>query len=111
MPPRLAGFAAAAARIDQQVAYNHVCREGRRKRLTWMAMRTDRRARPAPDAERAPDAGPGRGGLLRRTFSEFREDNLTDLAAALTYYGVLSMFPALIALVSIAGLVGEPATK
>jgi membrane protein len=47
---------------------------------------------------------------LKRTVSEFRDDNLTDWAAALTYYGVLAMFPALIALVSILGLVGDSAT-
>jgi membrane protein len=41
----------------------------------------------------------------KRTFSEFRDDDLTDWAAALTYYGILSLFPALIALVSILGLV------
>jgi membrane protein len=45
---------------------------------------------------------------LRRTLAEFRDDNLTDWAAALTYYGLLSLFPALIALVSILGLVGDP---
>ncbi len=45
---------------------------------------------------------------FKRTVSEFREDNLTDWAAALTYYGVLSLFPALIALVSIVGLFGDP---
>jgi len=48
---------------------------------------------------------------LKRTFKEFREDNLTDWAAALTYYAVLAIFPALIVLVSILGLVGESATK
>lgn len=47
---------------------------------------------------------------LKRTFTEFSEDNLTDGAAALTYYGLLSMFPALIAMVSVIGLVGDPAT-
>ena len=46
---------------------------------------------------------------LKRTFTEFQEDELTDRAAALTYYGVLSIFPALIALVSIVGLVFDPA--
>jgi membrane protein len=51
------------------------------------------------------------GGVLRRTVSEFRADNLTDWAAALTYYGVLAIFPALIALVSIVGLVGSSATQ
>ncbi len=48
------------------------------------------------------------GGLLRRTISEIREDGLTDWAAALTYYAVLAIFPALIALVSIVGLVADP---
>jgi len=58
-------------------------------------------------------AHPRKGSLaqtLKRTFTEFKEDELTDRAAALTYYGVLSIFPALIALVSIVGLVGDPAT-
>jgi membrane protein len=45
---------------------------------------------------------------LRRTVTEFRDDNLSDWAAALTYYGLLSLFPALIALVSLVGLVGDP---
>ena len=47
---------------------------------------------------------------LKRTITEFSEDNLTDSAAALTYYAVLSIFPALIAMVSIVGLVGDPQT-
>jgi membrane protein len=51
------------------------------------------------------------GGVLKRTFDEFRADGLTDWAAALTYYGILSIFPALIALVSILGLVGHSATQ
>jgi membrane protein len=51
------------------------------------------------------------GGVLRRTIREFQEDQLTDLAAALTYYGILAIFPALIALVSILGLVGHSATQ
>jgi len=46
--------------------------------------------------------------VLRRTFDGFRSDQVTDLAAGLTYYGVLALFPALIALVSIVGLVGDP---
>ena len=45
---------------------------------------------------------------LKRTVAEFREDNLTDWAAALTYYGLLSLFPMLIALVSIVGLFADP---
>ncbi len=50
------------------------------------------------------------GATLKRTLREFSEDHGTDWAAALTYYGVLAMFPAIIALVSIVGLVGDPAT-
>jgi membrane protein len=49
-------------------------------------------------------------GTLKRTGKEFSHDNLTDWAAALTYYAVLSVFPAIIALISILGLVVDPAT-
>lgn len=45
---------------------------------------------------------------LKRTVKEFKDDGLTDWAAALTYYAVLSLFPALIALISIVGLVMDP---
>lgn len=45
---------------------------------------------------------------LKRAGTEFQADNMTDWAAALTYYGLLSLFPALIALVSIIGLVADP---
>jgi membrane protein len=51
------------------------------------------------------------GGVLTRTVREFRADNVTDWAAALTYYGILAIFPALMALVSILGLVGRSATQ
>jgi membrane protein len=66
--------------------------------------------RPAPE-------GPedlGKRSWLRtlwRTAKGFRADNLTDWAAALTYYGVLAIFPALLALVSILGLIGPSATQ
>jgi membrane protein len=50
-------------------------------------------------------------GVVKRTFKEFKQDNLTDLAAALTYYGVLAIFPMLIVLVSILGLIGRSATQ
>jgi membrane protein len=57
-------------------------------------------------------AGTGTNVLatLKRTLQEFSEDNLSDWAAALTYYGLLSLFPALIALVSILGIFGDPVT-
>ena len=52
----------------------------------------------------------GLKATLKRTLREFRADNLTDWAAALTYYGVLSIFPALLAIVSVVGLFGTSAT-
>ena len=52
----------------------------------------------------------GLGATLKRTFTEFQEDNLSDWAAALTYYGLLSLFPALIAMVSLIGIFGDPQT-
>ncbi|WP_395693632.1 YihY/virulence factor BrkB family protein [Nocardioides sp.] len=45
--------------------------------------------------------------VLRKTLREFSADQCTDLAAALTYYAVLAVFPAAIALTSLLGLVGE----
>jgi membrane protein len=55
--------------------------------------------------------GEQRKGVLKRTWREFREDNLTDWAAALTYYGVLSLFPGLLVLVSLLGLFGANFTQ
>jgi membrane protein len=56
------------------------------------------------------DAKPSTFATLKRTLTEYSEDNLSDWAAALTYYGLLALFPALIALVSIVGLFADPAT-
>src|SRR5690348_14296632 len=46
----------------------------------------------------------------RRVWSEFKQDGLTDWAAALTYYGILSIFPGLLVLVSCLGLFGKRTT-
>src|SRR4051794_20625872 len=46
-------------------------------------------------------------GVLKRTVAEFQSDNLSDWAAALTYYSVLALFPMLIVLVALLGLVGQ----
>lgn len=59
----------------------------------------------------APEGAAADSGIfatLKRTATEFMEDNLSDWAAALTYYGLLALFPALIAMVSLIGLVGDP---
>ena len=55
-----------------------------------------------------PTDGSSLFATLKRTATEFMEDNLTDWAAALTYYGLLALFPALIAMVSLIGLIGDP---
>ncbi|HZG05879.1 MAG TPA: YihY/virulence factor BrkB family protein [Streptomyces sp.] len=67
-------------------------------------------------ADRPPETParlPGKSwwGVLKRTVAEFRDDNLTDWGAALTYYGVLSIFPALLALVSVLGVIGRSAIQ
>ncbi|MGV9255179.1 YhjD/YihY/BrkB family envelope integrity protein [Streptomyces sp. NPDC003697] len=65
------------------------------------------------DAPDSPTELPGRSWLavLRRVVAEFKDDELTDRAAALTYYGVLSLFPALLVLVSLLGVAGKSATQ
>jgi membrane protein len=76
-------------------------------------MPDERQSFPDPDDPRKPN-GPtdldrtSWKGVLKRTVTVFRDDNCTDWAAALTYYGVLAIFPAMIALLSIIGLVGDP---
>jgi membrane protein len=49
--------------------------------------------------------------VLKRAVKEFKEDNLTDWAAALTYYGVLAIFPAMLAVLSILGLLGTSSIR
>jgi membrane protein len=66
--------------------------------------------------DRAPESPTKLGGgawmgVLKRSAKGFSADNLTDWAAALTYYGVQAIFPALLALVSILGLIGKSATQ
>ncbi len=68
---------------------------------------------PHPDDARKPDAPsdltkPSWKYILRKTLREYSKDECTDLAAALTYYGVLALFPALLAIISLVGLVGDP---
>ncbi len=70
---------------------------------------------PDPDDPRKPDSPPDLTGaswryVLRKTLREFQLDNVTDLAAALTYWAVLAVAPAVLALVSLLGLFGDPET-
>jgi len=68
--------------------------------------------KPDPDDPRKPDSPtdlnkPTFVYTLKKTLREFTGDQCTDLAAALTYYSVLALFPGLLAVVSILGLVGQ----
>jgi membrane protein len=49
--------------------------------------------------------------ILKRSVREFKHDDITDRAAALTYFGVLALFPAMLVLVSVLGLLGKSATQ
>ena len=67
---------------------------------------------PEPGGEGAPDkptdlSGGSWWGAVKRALKEFKRDNVTDWAAALTYYGILSIFPALLVIVSLVGLAGR----
>jgi membrane protein len=77
------------------------------------ATRDDGRARAAGRGPDSPAGLAGRSwfGALGRTIREFKADNLGDLAAALTYYAILSIFPAILAVVSVLGLLGTSATQ
>ncbi|HET8879085.1 MAG TPA: YihY/virulence factor BrkB family protein [Arthrobacter sp.] len=70
------------------------------------------RTSPAPDDSRKPErptevTKPSWKYIARKTLREFTKDQCPDLAASLTYYSVLSIFPALLALVSLLGLFGD----
>jgi membrane protein len=65
---------------------------------------------PAPDKPSDLPSGSWRA-ILRRTLREYKADNLADWAAALTYYAILAVFPALLALVSIVGLLSKSAAE
>ena len=67
---------------------------------------------PAPDHPMKPDSPteitkPSWRYIFKRSLHEFTTDECTDLAAALTYFAVLSAFPALLAVLSLLGVVGQ----
>jgi len=73
---------------------------------------TREEAAPDPDDPGKPDSPTDltkRSALyvVRKTAREFSKDQCTDLAAALTYYAVLSIFPALVVIVSLLGVFGQ----
>ncbi|MFF9087550.1 YihY/virulence factor BrkB family protein [Streptomyces sp. NPDC014991] len=73
-------------------------------------------AGPGEDVERRAPDSPAKlprgawAAVFKGSLREFRDDELTDRAAALTYYAVLSLFPALLVLVSLLAVAGRSAT-
>lgn len=70
------------------------------------------RTAPPEDDTRKPDeltelTKPSWAYTAKQAFAEFGRDQCADLAAALTYYAVLAIFPALLALVSLLGVFGQ----
>ena len=49
--------------------------------------------------------------ILKRSVKQFKHDDITDRAAALTYYGILAIFPGMLVLVSVLGLTGKSTTQ
>jgi membrane protein len=88
-------------------------------RRTDSAARTDSAGRHRPREQRLPPNDPRKPdsptdlpkrswlGVAKRAATESKDDNITDWAAALTYYGVLSLFPAMIVLLALLGLFGQ----
>ncbi|MFF0942849.1 YihY/virulence factor BrkB family protein [Kocuria sp. CPCC 205300] len=79
---------------------------------TTQDSRSKERTAPDPEDSRKPDSPtelskPAWGYILKRSLSEFSKDDCTDLAASLTYFAVLSLFPALLAIVSLLGVFGQ----
>ncbi|MFB7776310.1 YihY/virulence factor BrkB family protein [Streptomyces bauhiniae] len=66
--------------------------------------------------QRSPDSPkdlprPSWGAVLKGTLTEFKKDDLVDRAASLTYYAILALFPALLALVALLGIAGQSTTQ
>jgi membrane protein len=106
-------MARARARAPQQGARGGTAQDGREPNIARDVRDTapddDKISRERADyAPTGADPKPTTGGTLKRLVKEISQDNLTDWAAALTYYLVLAMFPAIIAMISLVGLVFEP---
>jgi len=79
---------------------------------TTQDSRSKEQTAPDPEDPRKPDSPtelskPSWGYVFKRALSEFSKDDCTDLAASLTYFAVLSLFPALLAIVSLLGVFGQ----
>jgi membrane protein len=81
--------------------------------MTHRSVRPERTGDAPPSSPDSPTELPKRSWrqVLRRVLKQFTVDELTDRAAALTYFGVQAIFPGLLVLVSVLGLLGKGATN
>jgi membrane protein len=85
------------------------------RRDTARGLAAEKQEAVAPDDARKPDSPTDLSArswsyAFKQAWAEFRRDECTDLAAGLTYYAVLSLFPALLAVVSLLGVFGQGAS-
>jgi membrane protein len=76
-----------------------------------MTSNSSRRSASGPPSTFSDMPRAGWFAILKRSVREFKHDDITDRAAALTYYGVLALFPAMLVLVSVLGLLGKSTTQ
>ncbi|MCE4222730.1 YihY/virulence factor BrkB family protein [Methylobacterium sp. C25] len=84
-------------------AHSH---EGRTAR--WVAATQEDRGRAARDPTEIP--APGWKDIAFRVFQEFNKDRVLSVAAGVTFYTLLSLFPAVAALVTCYGLIADAGT-
>jgi membrane protein len=86
------------------------------RQRTGERRQTDEPRRQLPPVQPTADKGPAKPteldrrswwGVLTRVLKEYRRDNLSDWAAALTYYAIMSLFPGLLVLVTVLKLAGD----
>jgi YihY family inner membrane protein len=122
---RLVGYAAlgvvALARGD--FSRRRVRFERRRTHVDGAGMQTRGEDHPQPEIHRASQLDRGRhadtpadiplrgwGDILLRVYNNIGKDRVITIAAGVTFYSLLAMFPAIAALVAIYGLFADPAT-
>ena len=113
----------AVDRIRQRVEEKAARRaRPRRRRLAERRPPARRSSRPAAERARAPGSSPAstrssrrrsRGAgwkqILKRAWAENKADNMPIIAGGVAFFGFLAIFPALIAMISIYGMVASPA--
>jgi membrane protein len=104
------GLAAAAGFASGVVAVQ-VFRPGRSARDSRFDAKTSHRSQQGAAADAPLDIPPeGWIDILRRTYHEVARDRVQAVAAGVTFYGLLALFPALTAFVSLYGLIADAGT-